>query len=89
MACENLKACHEHCVAFHHQNNQTIEDSFETQLSESEPHIDIFPPAKRIKLDESLASMDTLPNQVAGIYGSGYYYIQQFEGLKMKLKRML
>lgn len=68
-------------------------------LSESEPQIDFFPQAKRIKLDESLASMDTLPMRDEQIFTLEYenaarlfrmhqnYYIQEFDGLKMKLKR--
>ena len=63
---------------------------------ESEPQIDFYPQAKRVKLDESLAMMDTLPLQDEQIFTLEYekfyrmhqnYYIKEFDGLKMKLKR--
>lgn len=65
-------------------------------LPECEPQIDFYPEAKRIKLDESLVMMNALPLQDEQIFTIEYerlyrmhqnYYIQEFEGLKMKLKR--
>lgn len=90
------KALFEHLLRRH---KVTVEVEVENS-PESEPQIDFFPQAKRIKLDENLATTtDTLPLRDEQIFTLEYenaarlyrmhqnYYIQEFSGLKMKLKK--